>query len=128
MYYRWFKIAIHSALVLECRSDAILLWRLYFENGGKTKWMGTLVQLGGFFILLPYYFILVPKNLTANNSSKLAICFNANIYLCLHWPTSSIRLLLYLVGLCDEWLFSLIYLFFLPFSYTHLTLPTKRIV
>jgi len=68
MYYRWFRIAIHSALLLVCGSAAILLGRLYYEKGGKSKWMGTLVQLGGFPILLPYYFISAPKNLTTNNS------------------------------------------------------------
>ncbi|ESW18620.1 hypothetical protein PHAVU_006G056100 [Phaseolus vulgaris] len=68
MYYRWFRIAIHSALVLVCGSAALLLGRLYYEKGGKSKWMGTLVQLGGFPILLPYYFISAPKNLATNNS------------------------------------------------------------
>ncbi|XP_014522719.1 purine permease 21-like [Vigna radiata var. radiata] len=68
MYYSWFRIVIHSALVLVCGSAATLLGRLYYEKGGKSKWMGTLVQLGGFPILLPYYFITAPKNLTTNNS------------------------------------------------------------
>ncbi|XP_014522717.1 purine permease 21 isoform X2 [Vigna radiata var. radiata] len=69
LYYRWFRIAIHSALVLVTSSAAVLLGRLYYEKGGKSKWMGTLVQLGGFPILLPYYLITAPKNLTTNNSS-----------------------------------------------------------
>ncbi|KAK7333369.1 hypothetical protein VNO80_30137 [Phaseolus coccineus] len=68
MYYRWFRIAIHSALMLVCGSAAILLGRLYYGKGGKSKWIGTLVQLGGFPILLPYYFISAPKKLTTNNS------------------------------------------------------------
>jgi len=68
MYYRWFRIAIYSALVLVCGSAAVLLGRLYYEKGGKSKWMGTLTQLGGFPILLPYYFISAPKNLATNNS------------------------------------------------------------
>ncbi|KAL9319910.1 hypothetical protein ACSQ67_011749 [Phaseolus vulgaris] len=68
MYYRWFRIAIYSALVLVCGSAAVLLGRLYYDKGGKSKWMGTLTQLGGFPILLPYYFISAPKNLATNNS------------------------------------------------------------
>ncbi|XP_027931284.1 purine permease 21-like isoform X3 [Vigna unguiculata] len=68
VYYRWFRIAIHSALMLVSSSAAILLGRLYYEKGGKSKWMGTLVQLCGFPIMLPYYFITAPKNLTTNSS------------------------------------------------------------
>ncbi|WVY93897.1 hypothetical protein V8G54_032985 [Vigna mungo] len=48
--------------------SATLLGRLYYEKGGKSKWIGTLVQLGGFPILLPYYFITESKILTSNNS------------------------------------------------------------
>ncbi|KAL2322806.1 hypothetical protein Fmac_027185 [Flemingia macrophylla] len=66
-YYRWLRIAIHSALVLVCGSAAILLGRLYYDKGGKSKWMGTLVQLAGFPILLPYYFISPSKNPTTNS-------------------------------------------------------------
>ncbi|KAG5017621.1 hypothetical protein AAZX31_08G317300 [Glycine max] len=67
-YYRWLRVAIHSSLVLVCASAAVLLGRLYYEKGGKSKWMGTLVQLAGFPIQLPVYFFLSPKNLTTNNS------------------------------------------------------------
>nr|ACU17999.1 unknown [Glycine max] len=67
-YYRWLRVAIHSSLVLVCASAAVLLGRLYYEKGGKSKWMGTLVQLAGFPIQLPVYFFLAPKNLTTNNS------------------------------------------------------------
>ncbi|KAJ1441254.1 Purine nucleobase transmembrane transport [Sesbania bispinosa] len=67
-YYRWFRIALYAALVLLCQTIAVLLGRLYYEKGGKSKWMGTLVQLVGFPILLPYYFISAPKikNLPTN--------------------------------------------------------------
>lgn len=67
-YNRWLRIAIHSTLVLVCGSAAVLLGRLYYDKGGKSKWMGTLVQLAGFPILLPYYFISAQKQLTTNNS------------------------------------------------------------
>ncbi|XP_027341479.1 purine permease 21-like isoform X1 [Abrus precatorius] len=66
-YYRWLRIAIHAALVLVCSSAAVLLGRLYYEKGGKSKWMGTLVQLAGFPILLPYYFFSASKNLSTNS-------------------------------------------------------------
>jgi len=41
----YFKVAIYAALVLVGQSSATLLGRLYFEKGGNSKWMGTVVQL-----------------------------------------------------------------------------------
>ncbi|KAF2282821.1 hypothetical protein GH714_043112 [Hevea brasiliensis] len=38
---------------------------MYFVKGGNSKWMATLVQLAGFPILIPYYFIIKLKNPTA---------------------------------------------------------------
>ncbi|RHN67377.1 putative purine permease, plant [Medicago truncatula] len=67
IYY--IKVAIYAALVLVGQSSATLLGRLYYEKGGKSKWMATVVQLAGFPILLPYYFfILSSKKLTTNNN------------------------------------------------------------
>ncbi|XP_058787995.1 purine permease 21-like [Vicia villosa] len=68
----YFKIAIYVALVLVGQSAATLLGRLYYEKGGKSKWMGTLVQLAGFPILLPYYFFIT-------STKKLAVNKNNNI-------------------------------------------------
>ncbi|XP_061364152.1 probable purine permease 10 [Gastrolobium bilobum] len=67
-YYGWFRIALYASFVLLGQSAAILLGRLYYEKGGKSKWIGTLVQLVGFPILLPIYFISAQKNLTRNNN------------------------------------------------------------
>ncbi|KAK7302323.1 hypothetical protein RJT34_13209 [Clitoria ternatea] len=67
-HQRWLRIAIHSLLVLVCSSAAVLLGRLYYDKGGKSKWIGTLVQLAGFPILLPYYFFSASKNSTTNNT------------------------------------------------------------
>nr|KYP41355.1 putative purine permease 10 [Cajanus cajan] len=66
-YYRWLRITIHSVLMLMCGSAATLLGRLYYDKGGKSKWIGTLVQLAGFPILLPFYFISASKNVTTNS-------------------------------------------------------------
>jgi len=67
IYY--FKVAIYAAFVLVGQSSATLLGRLYYEKGGKSKWMATIVQVAGFPILLPYYFfILSSKKLTTNNN------------------------------------------------------------
>lgn len=66
-YYRWLCIALYTIFVLSGQAAATLLGRLYYEKGGKSTWMGSLVQLVGFVVLLPYYCIPEPKNPTRNN-------------------------------------------------------------
>ncbi|KAK2440950.1 putative purine permease [Trifolium repens] len=43
----YFKLAFYATLVLVGQSSATLLGRLYFEKGGKSKWMATVIQLAG---------------------------------------------------------------------------------
>ncbi|KAK7305239.1 hypothetical protein VNO77_43141 [Canavalia gladiata] len=105
-YYRWLRIVIYAAIALVCGSAAVLLGRLYYEKGGKSKWMVTLVQLAGFPILLPYYFFSVPRNLTTNSihPDKPSVSMLAFVYV-------SIGLL----GALDCYLYS-IGLWYLPVS------------
>ncbi|XP_024024353.1 purine permease 21 isoform X2 [Morus notabilis] len=70
---RWIRIGIYAVFVLAGQSVATLLGRLYYEKGGNSKWMGTLVQLVGFPVLLPYYLFSAKKNKNAISES------NANI-------------------------------------------------
>ncbi|KAL9232252.1 hypothetical protein vseg_007380 [Gypsophila vaccaria] len=49
------QIALYVFLVLLGSSAAVLLGRLYFDKGGKSNWMATLVQVGGFPALFPLY-------------------------------------------------------------------------
>ncbi|GAV83303.1 TPT domain-containing protein [Cephalotus follicularis] len=60
----WLRIALCTVFVLSGQAVGTLLGRLYFNNGGKSKWMATLVQLVGFPILLPYYCISPHKHPT----------------------------------------------------------------
>lgn len=57
---RWIQIAICIIFILVGESIAVLLGRLYYNKGGNSKWMGTLVQFVGFPVLLPLYYIF-PK-------------------------------------------------------------------
>ncbi|GMY37861.1 probable purine permease 10 isoform X3 [Fagus crenata] len=57
---------MYTLFLLSGQSTGVLLGRLYYDKGGKSKWLGTLVNLVGFPILLPYYFISSPKNPTTN--------------------------------------------------------------
>lgn len=63
-YKKWLKISLYIIFILLGQSMATLLGRLYFDKGGKSKWLGTLVQLAGFPILLPYYIITATKQKT----------------------------------------------------------------
>lgn len=77
----WIRIGIYAVFVLAGQSVAMLLGRLYFDKGGNSKWMGTLVQLVGFPVLFPYYLIPSKKNKNSitesprtNPSSKPPSC------------------------------------------------------
>ncbi|KAK9706924.1 hypothetical protein RND81_07G161000 [Saponaria officinalis] len=45
------QIALYILLILVSQSAIVLLGRLYYDKGGKSKWMATLVQVAGFPVL-----------------------------------------------------------------------------
>lgn len=63
-------MVVYTVFVLSGQSAAILLGRLYYNEGGKSKWLATLAQLIGFPILIPYYCILSSKKAAKNNVKK----------------------------------------------------------
>ncbi|XAR72439.1 hypothetical protein NMG60_11019070 [Bertholletia excelsa] len=67
---RWLKIAFYSIFVLAGQSVATLLGRLYFEQGGNSKWMATLVQTVGFVILFPLLLVSSPKPTPAGEANE----------------------------------------------------------
>ncbi|KAG4960675.1 putative purine permease 11 [Glycine max] len=61
----WFLVVINIALLLMGQSGAVLLGRFYFDQGGESIWMATLVQTIAFPILFfPLFFFPHPKNLS----------------------------------------------------------------
>nr|GLL28963.1 probable purine permease 9 [Ipomoea trifida]GMD11597.1 probable purine permease 9 [Ipomoea batatas] len=54
---RWLEISAYSVFVLVGQTMATILGRVYYERGGNSKWMGTLVQVTGFPILIPFLLI-----------------------------------------------------------------------
>ncbi|KAJ8545340.1 hypothetical protein K7X08_017923 [Anisodus acutangulus] len=56
-YQRWIEIGSNALLVLTCLSAATLLGELYYKEGGKSTWMNSLVQTGGFPVLIPILFL-----------------------------------------------------------------------
>lgn len=54
-YWRWIRLGIYALFVICGQAAATLLGRQYYDKGGNSNWLATLVQLAGFPILLPYY-------------------------------------------------------------------------
>ncbi|XP_062096153.1 purine permease 21-like isoform X1 [Humulus lupulus] len=73
----WVRIGIYSLFVLSGQAVATLLGRLYYERGGQSKWLATLVQLAGFPILLPYYFIPIKRFKTKTNHTTTSTTTNS---------------------------------------------------
>ncbi|XP_039142500.1 LOW QUALITY PROTEIN: probable purine permease 11 [Dioscorea cayenensis subsp. rotundata] len=60
----WFKVSVHTILVLAGQSVATLLGRFYYDQGGKSKWLQTLTFSAGFPILY------LPLLITTHSSSS----------------------------------------------------------
>lgn len=77
-------MAIYTLFVLGGQSTGTLLGRLYYDNGGKSNWMATLVQCAGFPVLIPFLFTSNSKNSNAEfDMKKPSILVLASIYVSL---------------------------------------------
>ncbi|XP_031097413.1 probable purine permease 11 [Ipomoea triloba] len=56
-YTWWFRISLYIVFLVAGQSAATMLGRLYYDKGGNSKWMATLVQSAGFPILIPLLFL-----------------------------------------------------------------------
>ncbi|RZC92228.1 hypothetical protein C5167_026861 [Papaver somniferum] len=50
-YNRWLRVTLYGFLLISGQSVATLLGELYYDKGGNSKWMATLVQSAGFPVL-----------------------------------------------------------------------------
>ncbi|KAL7211490.1 hypothetical protein ACSBR2_014371 [Camellia fascicularis] len=100
-YTWWLRMAIYMLSLLSGQSVALLLGRLYFGKGGKSKWMATLVQTAGFPVLLPFY-ISPTKNKPTNNdhTKPPSVLTLASLYVFLGVFLVSVAML-YSIGLLN---------------------------
>ncbi|CAA7042807.1 unnamed protein product [Microthlaspi erraticum] len=82
-YKKWLSISIYVFFVLTCQAVSTILSRLYYENGGKSTWLVTLVQPIGFPLLLLFRFFSQAEK--TDQSCRYFACFttlgSANICL-----------------------------------------------
>ncbi|RID78082.1 hypothetical protein BRARA_A00936 [Brassica rapa] len=71
-YKRWLRVAVYTFFVISGQSVATILGRIYYDNGGNSKWLATVVQLVGFPVLLPYYLLSIKTHTTTNVDGKAA--------------------------------------------------------
>nr|POE45008.1 isoform 3 of probable purine permease 11 [Quercus suber] len=69
------KIAIEATL-----AAAVLLGRFYYDQGGNSKWMATLVQTAAFPILLIPFFLIPSSKEPSNSSAPPSFKILASIY------------------------------------------------
>ncbi|KAL2322941.1 hypothetical protein Fmac_027320 [Flemingia macrophylla] len=96
---RWFRVTLYTTLLLVGQSTATILGRLYFEKGGKSKWVSALVQSAGFPVLVPLLFYSqkhVKRNHSSKPNPKLSILFF--IYIALGLMTAAMDIM-YAYGL-----------------------------
>lgn len=71
-------MAISIIFLLAGQTVGTLLGRFYFNKGGNSKWVATIVQSAGFPILLPLFFIPSP---TAPTSQQPSLITLSSIYI-----------------------------------------------
>ncbi|XP_031114443.1 probable purine permease 11 isoform X2 [Ipomoea triloba] len=65
----WLLLALNAVFLLVGQAAAIILGRIYYDKGGNSKWLATLVQTAGFPILfIPYFLIPSPKELSDSSN------------------------------------------------------------
>ncbi|KAG6684337.1 hypothetical protein I3842_12G057900 [Carya illinoinensis] len=69
-YKWWLRVVTYILFLLAGQSAATLLGRLYYDEGGNSKWMATFVQSAGFPILVPLLFLFSPSIASTSTTSS----------------------------------------------------------
>ncbi|XVF73572.1 hypothetical protein PTKIN_Ptkin12aG0212700 [Pterospermum kingtungense] len=65
----WLMVAMNIFFIIAGQATSVLLGRFYYDQGGNSKWMATLVQNAGFPILCVPLFLLRPYEEPNSSSS-----------------------------------------------------------
>ncbi|KAK1409509.1 hypothetical protein QVD17_36035 [Tagetes erecta] len=60
-YKWWMKIALFTIFVFSGQAVATMLGKIYFNKGGNSKWMASLVQTAGFPLMFPLNLMYLPS-------------------------------------------------------------------
>lgn len=75
----WFLVALSIAFLIVGQSAAVILGRFYYDQGGNSKWMATLVQTAAFpFLFIPL--LTIPSVPDASTSVSPSLSILALIY------------------------------------------------
>ncbi|PON47129.1 Purine permease [Parasponia andersonii] len=81
-YKWWLRVTIYMVFILAGQSAATLLGRLYYDKGGNSKWMATIVQSAGFPVLIPLLlFFSSSVKLTTTQPKKVKLSSLPLLYL-----------------------------------------------
>ncbi|KAJ6971876.1 hypothetical protein D5086_025615 [Populus alba] len=80
----WLLVAINVFFLVAGQSAAVLLGRFYYDQGGNSKWIATVIQTAGFPILfIPLFLLPSDKEPLASYTSSPSVRTLASIYLVL---------------------------------------------
>ncbi|KAH6790245.1 Drug/metabolite transporter superfamily protein [Perilla frutescens var. frutescens] len=79
-YKWWLEMIVYSFFLLGGQAVGTLLGRIYYDNGGKSNWMATLVQVVGFPVLIPFQLFTPttkPVDTNTNTNKRLPLILAA---------------------------------------------------
>lgn len=88
-YKRWLLVALYTLFILSGQSVATLLGRVYYDKGGNSKWLATILLTAGFPILLPFFLFfsfsnpLIPNATTTTNNNTPSVTILISLYVSL---------------------------------------------
>ncbi|KFK32117.1 hypothetical protein AALP_AA6G200500 [Arabis alpina] len=77
----WILVFISIFFLISAQAVAVLLGRFYYDKGGNSKWISTLVQTGGFPILYLPLCLLPPSSSSSSclSSLKTLVCIYVSL-------------------------------------------------
>lgn len=91
---------VYTIFVLGGQLVATILGRLYYDKGGNSKWMATLVINAGYPILLPLYLFGPSDNKESSDKTQISSAALASIRISLGISLAAVSIL-YAVGLLN---------------------------